>query len=254
MFNRVMCQERICKRVIKAAFDIEADTIEYLNAEQCYEPSPDNRGVRMDVVAKTSGRTFDLEVQVAKEKYLGKRMRFYQATLDGSDLERGAHHRGLRETFILFICCIDPFGLGLPVYTIERTCLEAPELAVGNDSHWMALNARAWARAADSELGDLLNYVETGSATGSLSRDIDELVASYNEDRKWVNRVYTLEQEMAFREQERWEEGREEGREGMLLEQIEKKRAKGKSVEKIAEELEADIEIIDALLKKYQGR
>ena len=50
------------------------------------------------------------------------------------------------------------------------------------------------------------------------------------------------------------EEGRIEGREDKLLELIQKKRAKGRSVETIAEELEEDVETIRCLLERYQDR
>ena len=50
------------------------------------------------------------------------------------------------------------------------------------------------------------------------------------------------------------EEGRIEGREDKLLELIQKKRAKGRSVETIAEELEEDVETIRCLLERYQNR
>ena len=50
------------------------------------------------------------------------------------------------------------------------------------------------------------------------------------------------------------EEGRIEGREDKLLELIQKKRAKGRSVEIIAEELEEDVETIRCLLERCQDR
>ncbi len=51
-----------------------------------------------------------------------------------------------------------------------------------------------------------------------------------------------------------FEEGKEEGREDKLLELIQKKRAKGRSVETIAEELEEDVETIRCLLERCQDR
>ena len=50
------------------------------------------------------------------------------------------------------------------------------------------------------------------------------------------------------------EEGRKEGRESILIEQIGKKRAKGKDAGTIAEELEEDIETINTLLTKFHDR
>ena len=38
MFNRVLCEEEVCRKVLRAALGIEAGEIAYLNAEQCFEP------------------------------------------------------------------------------------------------------------------------------------------------------------------------------------------------------------------------
>lgn len=48
-------------------------------------------------------------------------------------------------------------------------------------------------------------------ATDALSREIDGLVSRYNEDRKWVGRVVTFEQDARMRCRWAEERGREEG-------------------------------------------
>lgn len=146
-------------------------------------------------------------MQVANRGSLGKRMRYYQSILDTTGLGRGEDYERLPKSFILFVCCADPFGAGLPVYTLLRACLEAPSLDVDEGSCWKVLNARAWERADDPVIGDLLEYLQTGVADGALSREIDGLVGSYNEDWKWVSRVFTLEQEMALERRHAKEEG-----------------------------------------------
>ena len=63
----------------------------------------------------------------------------------------------------------------------------------------------------------MLRYLRTGEAEGPLSSEIDALVGVFNEDREWVDRVLTYEQETEMRcrraREEGLEEGREEGRE-----------------------------------------
>ncbi|MEC4273768.1 hypothetical protein VJ923_11430 [Adlercreutzia sp. R25] len=56
MFNRVMCREDVCRRVLRAALGIDVGRIEYLNAEQAVEPAAASRGIRMDVFAREGGR------------------------------------------------------------------------------------------------------------------------------------------------------------------------------------------------------
>ena len=94
------------------------------------------------------GRVYDIEAQVSREPRIGRRMRYYQSAMDVSELGRGDGVAGLPESYIVFFCQRDPFGLALPSYTVERVCAEAPALDVGSGSHWLALNAQAWEAAA----------------------------------------------------------------------------------------------------------
>ena len=112
-----------------------------------------------------------------------------------------------------FFCRHDTYGKGEPVYMIERRCGAHPDLAVGDDSPWVVLNASAWEASADPGLRDVLRYLRTGEAEGPLSSEIDALVGVFNEDREWVDRVLTYEQETEMRCRRAREEGREEGQE-----------------------------------------
>ncbi|MCI8424743.1 MAG: Rpn family recombination-promoting nuclease/putative transposase [Adlercreutzia sp.] len=211
MFGRVVCNESVCRGLIRALLGIEAGEIDYLNAEQCYEPGLESRGVRMDVVAKADGRVYDIEMQLGDEPEIGRRMRYYQAALDAGEMERGDKYDLLPESHIVFICVGDPYRLGMPAYTFDRVCLEAPGLAAGDASRWHVLNARAWEVEPDAAVRAVLQYVRTGMATDALSREIDGLVSEYNRDRKWVGRVITFEQDTEMRCRWAEERGREEG-------------------------------------------
>lgn len=225
MFNLVMMDESICREVIEAVLGITVERIDYLNAEQVVDPAPENRGIRMDVYAKESGsseRVYDLEMQAQSEPLLGKRFRYYQSAIDVRELPSGDGYDRLPESFIIFLCSHDPFGYGLARYRFERTCADVPELRLGDDSHWLALNAQAWESAEDERVLDLLRYARTGKAVGSLSNRINKVVERANEDRKWVDKVWsvsTIEENAIRRERiyarmacaEAREEGREEG-------------------------------------------
>lgn len=211
MFNRVMCDENVCVKMIRAVLGIEVGSIEYVNAEQSYEPGYESRGVRMDVVAKADGRVYDIEMQVAVEPELGRRMRYYQAILDTSELGKGQRYSCLPESYIVFLCLFDPYDFGSPVYRLDRCCQSEPSLDVGDGSHWLVLNASAWPEASDPELSDLLRYTATGWSDGALSCDIDRLVASYNQDQGWVRKVMWFEEELAYRCELEREQGIKQG-------------------------------------------
>ena len=211
MFNRVLCEKDVCRKILRAALGIEAGEISYLNAEQCFEPLTSGRGVRLDVFARGDGRVYDIEMQVAKERDLGRRMRYYQAAMDVGELGAGADFGDLPESYVMFVCTFDAYGKGSPLYVIERQCIDYRDLDVGDGSPWVVLNATAWETAADPGLRDVLRYLQTGEALGPLSEEIDALVDTFNKDREWVNRVLTYEQETEMRCRRAREEALEQG-------------------------------------------
>ena len=74
------------------------------------------KGVRFDVVAHEGRKLYDIEMQVTNHKDLPQRIRYYQGMLDKATLDSGKDYRGLKQTYIIFICTFDAFGWGLPVY------------------------------------------------------------------------------------------------------------------------------------------
>ena len=114
---------------------------------------------------------------------------------------------------MLFFCRHDAYGKGDPAYVIERRCAARPDLDVRDGSPWVVLNASSWEDAPDADLRDVLRYLWTGDAGGPLSLEIDALVGVFNEDREWVDRVLTYEQETEMRCRRAREEGIELGRE-----------------------------------------
>lgn len=211
MFNRVVCQEDICRELIQVLLGIEVERVEYLNAEQPYEPSAGSRGVRMDVVAKGDGRLYDIEMQVGLKPHLGRRMRYYQAAMDVGELGCGDAWGQLPESHIIFICSGDFLGGGLPVYSFDRMCREAPGLDIDEGSHWHVLNAAAWEYASDERVAEVLHYVQCGAVTGELAERIDKLVAAFNDDRNWVGRIMLWEEEIRYQCRVAEEQGVERG-------------------------------------------
>ena len=122
MFNRVLCEKEVCRKVLRAALGIEVGEIAYLNAEQAKEPAAASRGVRMDVFAREGNRVFDIEMQVSPEDRIGRRMRYYQAAIDATELGPGEDYELIPESFVVFFCTADPFRAGSAVYSIALRC------------------------------------------------------------------------------------------------------------------------------------
>lgn len=186
MFSRVMRDPEICKGVLERILGFAVERIEYVNAEQDLDAATGARGVRLDVFAKGSGRAFDVEMQVAWHPSLGKRMRYYQAAIDQACLGKGDAYGDLAESYVVFICDFDAYGRGLPAYHLERMCAEDLSVDPADGSHWLVLNAPAWAAEEDAGRARLLQYVHEGApGDDRLTERIDAAVARTNEDAAW---------------------------------------------------------------------
>lgn len=246
MFERVMMDESICRGVLEAILGFQIGQINYLNAEQAFEPGPHSRGVQLDIYAKDDSRVYDIEIQCRPEPMLEKRFRYYQSAIDAGLLSKGNDFDVLPDSYIIFLCTQDPFGVGLPAYTLERTCMESKDVPFEGSSHWMVLNTTAWKRAVNAELRNLLRYVQDGNVgTDGFVRKIDDAVSKANDDSRWVSKVWsvsTIEENEARRnrilrrqaEAEGRAEGLAEGRAEGLAEGLAEGRAEGR-VEGLAE-------------------
>ena len=189
MFGRVMRNEELCKQVLEVILNIEIDHIEYLNTEQEMSAYNDAKGVRLDVYLKASDKVFDIEMQTTDTPY-GKRMRYYQSAIDSSLLNKGEDYTNLVESYIIFICTKDPFGHDIPLYTIERRCMETDIVDNFDDSHWLILNANAWAKDTDKARSELLQYIQNSKVgDSSLIQAISHEVDRNNSDSEWRQSV-----------------------------------------------------------------
>lgn len=220
VFGRVMRDPEICKGVLERILGFAIDHVEYLNTEDALDPATDAKGVRLDVFAKGAGRVYDVEMQIAYDPTLGRRMRYYQASIDQACLGKGDHYDLLPESYVVFICLTDAYGRGLPVYHLERRCDEDATVRIADDSHWLVLNASAWEADADPLRGRLLQYVYgSESAEDALIDQIADAVREVNADAAWRERAMgfmTVEHSRRAREHGFRRLGQEEGlKEGM---------------------------------------
>ena len=189
MFGRVMRNEELCKQVLEVILNIEIDHIEYLNTEQEVSAYNDAKGVRLDVYLKASDKVFDIEMQTTDTPY-GKRMRYYQAAIDSTLLNKGEDYTNLVESYIIFICTKDPFDCDIPLYTIERRCIEHDIVDNFDEAHWLILNANAWAKDTDKARSALLKYIQSSKVgDSSLIQAISHEVDRNNSDSEWRQSV-----------------------------------------------------------------
>ena len=134
IFSLVMRDEEICKGLLERILpDEEFGEIKLAMKEHpLFSDEPltveqqkslkfdlDAHGVRFDAFAKNDQMWAEIEMQTYKEKFLGKRARFYQANMDIDCLEAGKSYKDLKRSYIIFICTYDYKDAGDAVYFFQ---------------------------------------------------------------------------------------------------------------------------------------
>ena len=194
MFNRVMQDESLCRRLLERILGIEIGKITYQRSQMEIGTGIFSRGVRLDVYVKGDDAVYDVEIQATRERQMAKRCRYYQAKIDSGLLPKGADYDELPDSYVIFICRHDPFGHALPVYTIRPTCKEEADLEVESGSTWIVLNASAWESTEDEGMRGLLEYVYNGTVAKDdhLIEEIDEAVCAINHDEDWIRMFWSV--------------------------------------------------------------
>ena len=105
-----------------------------------------------------------------------KRMRYYQAAIDISFLDKGAHYKALNDSYIIFVCLFDAVGKGKPLYTFENICLEDRQTLLQDGTKKVILNAQAFRKTENAELKGFLEYLKTGVINTEYTGRIETMI------------------------------------------------------------------------------
>ena len=124
-------------------------------------------------------------MQTSIPKDLPRRMRYYQSMIDIDSLIAGSEYETLKESYIIFLCTKDPFGLGLPVYTFSTVCKEKNDFTLNDGINKLFFNASAFASEKNLEIKGFLGYLCSGKLSDYLTEDIDQRV-----ERLKINEIF----------------------------------------------------------------
>ena len=114
---------------------------------------------------------YDIEMQIAPQQ-LGKRARYYHSQMDMELLDTGHEYKELPETYVIFVCDFDPFGLVKYCYTFENRCLQEFSLPMGDDSRSIFLSTKG--RDVDcipKELKSVLDFISNDTPENDTETD-----------------------------------------------------------------------------------
>jgi predicted transposase/invertase (TIGR01784 family) len=250
LFTKVMKNERICKKMIEKILHIEIDRLVYLEEEKTIDIRLDSRSIRLDVYVKDGqGTIFNVEMQTSNPHHaLAKRSRYYQGLIDMDCLEKGVYYDQLNQTYIIFICTFDLFGMGRHIYTFQNICQEDMDLTLGDGTTKLFLNSKGTADDVAPDVQAFLQYVEGVLTENPFVQEIDAEVAHVKRNKEWRREFMTLQDELDMQRRLGQEEGKNKMATAIALNMI----RHNMSLEEIAKLTGSSIEEVQALVTQKE--
>ena len=227
MFCKVLENLDLCQELLEILLHIKIDHLEKPVSEKTVQPEYNAKGIRMDVYVKNSNKVFDIEMQTGNYEDLLLRARYYQGAMDIGETPRRTRYRDLKETYIIFICKDDPFGLDSPTYTKKVIFEECPCFKYQDKSHFVVYNSSAYEREQDKEVRSVLKFIYNSKAETSFTNKLETTVQEMKQE-SGLKEGYMYFMDYVDEEKEEAEKkGRIEGKKEGIKEGIKEGKARG---------------------------
>lgn len=218
MFAKVMLNRELCRRLLEMILSVRIREITYLQEQKNIDNDYDAKSVRLDVyVDDEMGTVYDIEMQAGHRGNLPRRSRYYQGAVDLEFLEKGMNYAKLPESYIIFICTFDLFGVGRHIYTFRNICCEDKNVLLDDGTARVFVNTKSTAKDISKELQDVMSLFNGCPAEGGLAKELEDEVWRVKQNKKWGQDYMTL----AMIKKEEFEAGREQEREAGIVNSIE---------------------------------
>ena len=256
IFRWVMEHEENCLAILRAILpELKITAVKRRENEHPvnYLAFDDERGVRFDaIIEDDQERFYDVEMQVANQPGLGKRVRYYQAQIDQETLKKGEDYDDLRESYVIFFCAFDPCGQDRRLYQFHYYEDDDRQLRLPTNSHVILINALGTKGQITPALAAVLDVMNRrrdnqNPLAVSLVKEID----GYNRDKKRRRALMNLKMRLKDERRLGLSEGRAEGRDEMALGLIHALQAQGMPQKQIVEALALARKISLAEAQRY---
>lgn len=120
IFGAVTENERLCQELLRRALpELKIDTVKLVERQHTIIGTLTSHAVRYDVYVRDNRqRNFAVEMQIADQKNLPYRLRYYQDMMDTELLRPREDYRALakRPTYVIMFCAFDYYGQGAARY------------------------------------------------------------------------------------------------------------------------------------------
>jgi predicted transposase/invertase (TIGR01784 family) len=201
----------------------------------------------LDVLIKGSqGRRYDIEMQVAPQKDLDKRARYYMyKMMEDGFLHQGEEYGELTAVYVIFILPFDPKGKGLKRYTFTYSAREDKSVELNDESEIIYLNSKGKKGSVSQGLEDFYSLMEGKNTTNSeFIKRIKKTMDNYRKTEEWSEHVMNTEQikEMALAQgvEQGLKQGRREATASAISKTVKMLKRMNQSDEQILQELKQD--------------
>ena len=246
IFRWVMEREENCLAILRAILpELKITAVKRRENEHPvnYLAFDDERGVRFDaIIEDDQERFYDVEMQVANQPWLGKRVRYYQAQIDQETLKKGEDYDDLRESYVIFFCAFDPCGQDRRLYQFHYYEDVDRQLRLPTNSHVIMINALGTKGQITPALAAVLDVMNRRRDNANpLAVRLVKEIDGYNRDKKrrraLMNLQMRLKDEWRLGLSEGRDKGRAEGRDETMLSLIHTLQMQGQTEKQIVETL-----------------
>ncbi len=203
-------------------------------------PEVKGRNVRLDIFAKdANGRHINVEVQGNREGAHVRRARYNSAMLDSHMLKANQPYKDMKDSYTIFMYRDDMFGLGLPLYHIERYIVETMQ-PVDDGNHIIYLNGKY---KGDDKIGRLISDFNQKDGNKMYYKALADSVKHFKEEEEagMCDLVKTYGDEREMR-------GEARGEARNLSQVITTMHKNGFSAGQIAAALDKNVDEVEAIL------
>lgn len=234
---------------------LERDDIKVKSTKAQVEyKSATKRSIKLDIQAEdVNGRLMDIEIQRSDRGSGVRRARFHSSMIDRSLLSKGDDFEDLVDTYVIFITEKDKFGMGIPLYHIERKISEMDNALFGDGAHILYVNGEY--RNLEHPVGSLMHDFNCKDAKDMVNPLLAEEVRYLKETEGGLSQMSRILEEMRNEVAEIAKaEGKAEGNHEKAVNTALKMIARGRdSIEEVAEITGLSLEEVRKLAENQKG-
>ena len=230
MFCSVFRNPEDCKELLQRITGLQIAELYIVQEQKSIKTGYLGKGVRLDVYAKdVDGNSYDIEMQVMNTGELPLRSRYYHSQMDNYQIQTGQMYTNLQKSMVIFICGFDLFGQNRSIYTFETVCRGKSDIVLDDKRKTIFVNIGGDRTEIEKEAADLLDYFRTGNPTDTFTNGLQMEVEKIRQDTEWRENYMTYEMKIELQSRIGREKAEAEARAAGMAEGLAEGLAEGKA-------------------------